>query len=227
MTKITPYIKACLDKSVDTLRERFDSLSVSPVHADQLVLLGTTEQERSLMHRAGVLHVGRPVKYTTLQMRLDLKLPTPSNPARRATVTLGMGFVKPIDWIPILNLDLPADNPVAQEFVQWVKDKLDGATLFDAIKPVIQHFRDHALSLEQLRYYIPGTLLLCKVNPELERYVERLEQFRAPSHIPALPAHIHTHLTAAKEALAIAGILPPAGEAKSSSVTIQNVEWGA
>lgn len=216
MTKITYPLAAQLVAAVSALRRRTIAQQVCPITPEQLLRLSLPPDDYAVLQQALMLY--SPRRYANARCALDVHQYITAPPGvvfpavHSANVTL---IASGSESLPILVPERitpkPSDDDTSgayASFVEWLQWRFDFSYKFGMLVWLIEKARDTGISLEQLRFLVPGTLMLCKVGAgDLEKYFDRLTNFRAPSTTPKVTPVIREACVFGSEALALSSLL--------------------
>lgn len=211
MTKINHYTRDALIEAVTTAGNMLINAEQCTVKAETLLGLALSEEDKFVLTKAAKIVAAGDVSFVYLKVTPTDLLPAGVTFADGTVQTLGLRFTNPLRMmLPSILTPPDYDAVLAQPGLRsWFTWRLRVGTALGCLNKMIEVAYQQATTLEQLRYQVPGILMLAKRHPNLEKYVERLQEFKAPASLPRLSPEQRLILADVSELLGIAALLDP------------------
>lgn len=222
MTKINRYIQNDLQEAIKSVGYLLIAAERCSAKAEDILDLAITPENKFVLAKAAEIVNAPPTAATYVGVDLNTMLPTGVTFTGNNSQALWLQFAKP-QAIMLPSMLTPPSNdallamPALGDWLRW---RLKIGVTLGAVLSIIDSAYINEMTLEQLRYLIPGIVMLTKRWAGLNKYTERLQEFKAPSTLPKLSPAWRGILVELSELLGIAALLDPNGTYPAGSVTL-------
>ena len=213
MTKITPSTQQALKNAVDVVKARVRSNFASPFTATEFLRGVLPPEDYKVLNIANaIVNRGRKVVDGSLPLQMGDGLVV------RVYVccTTGLDVLLP-NSVYSISPEAPQYEPITE----WVRWHQDIVSKFTQVKSLIDHVAYSEWSLEQLRYVMPGVVMLCKNDEYLAKYVDRLQDYKPPKITPTLGPRVRAMAAIATEILSMAALASAKDPDASDFIALQ------
>lgn len=222
MTKINSYIKMELTEAIKSMGSLLINAEPCTVPADEILDLALSAESKFVLAKAAELVNASPKHATYIRCDLDEVLPPGVSMATNDSQSLFLQFDEPKAIMLPTTLNPPSNAallnlPSLRAWLQW---RLRIGTVFGALIAIVDQAYIRDMTLEQLRYVLPAVVMLTKRREGLNKYTDRLQEFKAPSVLPKLTPGWRAILAEVSELMGIAALLDPTAPVPKTSVTL-------
>jgi hypothetical protein len=199
MTKISRNVKQALDTATMVVRDRVRSNYASPFTATEFLRGVLPPEDFKVLNAANsIVNRGHTVRDGFMFLQLG-----DGTGAVRVHVHCAGGLEV---LVPNATYSISTEAPHYEGITGWVNWHREINTKFDRVLYLVEWAYNQYYSLEQLRYVLPGIVMLCKNDDYLTKYVDRLQDYKPPSQTPRLDPYVRQAAAAATEMLSMAAL---------------------
>jgi hypothetical protein len=198
MTKISHNVKAALDAATMVVRNRVRSNYASPFTATEFLRGVLPPEDFKVLNAANsIVNRGHTVREGFMSLQLG----------DGTTVHVSVYCAGGLEvLVPNATYSISTEAPHYEEITGWVNWHREINIKFGRVLYLVDWAFNRDYSLEQLRYVLPGIVMLCKNDGYLTKYVDRLQDYKPPSQTPHLDPYVRQAAATATEMLSMAAL---------------------
>lgn len=225
MTKINGNIHYELSEAIRTMAELIFRQRPCATPPEQILDMILSDEDKFVLTQAKKIVGGEKATNTYAKINVGHLAPPEIQRQVGMSASLFLTFANGVEMMLPSVLPARKGRPLAEEpeIAEWLTWRLGVSTTMGAFKFLIDQAYNNDHTLEQLRYMIPGVVMLCKRREGLGKFVDRLQTAKTPTILPRLGPTERVLLGRIAELMGVAALLDMAAPLPPQWVTLSGL----